>query len=322
MWYVILILAAIVFVVTLGKHILFNPRVNSVISILYFVNVIFTGAVPNIVRLLLVVSIIDCIRDIRIAEWRYDSINYCIDSTYLKKSLLSIFTLGLSRAVFFILDCPCVMFQVMRDINNKMQLGYPLEVSRYYYLKSSNHYYRRIIEVLSQKGKIISSLDTVDSEFDISKQKYIENHVEPTKETKKRLKEIKVSPRKHSGIYAEMAANDDIPKYKPAYLSAKLYQKYPQRIAEVMLTKGAVSPETIREFEELKDLNLTILLDGDSSWSVPFIIMALEELVAQGVVEDLKLSDEVEINHVYRHLRSTVKMKSINLNALLDDDDF
>lgn len=354
MHWIIIAIAAICAIVTLIKHIpmflklaLYSPIVNSIIYIILAIFVVPKNYPASLILIILV--IIDCIRDIKIwknfynyhdADFVYGrdklfnlksllGIGFILPTWILTRSLpLALLISMIPRGIFLIIVYPFISLLIMMGIRKKMQAGYPLncnigKTSLYIpessilisqmFEKPKAYYYDKHVYMLWRKGKLKLNVVIRENEFNISKKKFIG----PSPKSKLIKFYNKIS---HKDLYNELAAVIHIKRFTPAYLSTKFYKKYPQRIGTVMLTKGTVSPWKIKEFEELKDLNLTIPLENDNSWSEPFIIEALEELVAEGIIEDLNLSDEVQINHTYRHVESKVEMKSIDLSDFLDDD--
>lgn len=104
MHYIIIGFIAVVIVVVIGKFVLFEPRVNSIIWLLYFIYILKTALQARGgslgFRLILIgiaiIVLIDCIRDIIIAKDYYEDIEIRIDKLYKIKSLTSIFTSGLA----------------------------------------------------------------------------------------------------------------------------------------------------------------------------------------------------------------------------------
>lgn len=96
MHYLIIGFIAICIICVIAKYILFEPRINSAISFLYFaymcIAAVKYGAV--LVTVLMFIGMIDCIMDIVMAKKYYESIDVATDRFYIIKSLTSLFTLG------------------------------------------------------------------------------------------------------------------------------------------------------------------------------------------------------------------------------------
>lgn len=93
MHYLIIAIIVIALAIFLLKHILFNPRLNSVLNIIGFAalivlswNTVYSSAI-----IIFVIAIIDCIRDIVLAEDIYEDVDIAIDPLYAIKSILSPF---------------------------------------------------------------------------------------------------------------------------------------------------------------------------------------------------------------------------------------
>ncbi len=309
MFYVIIALAVIGGILALGKYILlflkyalYSPKVNSII---YIINgLLAVPMTPPITWVFIMLAIIDCIRDVKIHNsfylYRDAESTFGRDRLFNRKSIaglilmipIAILTRSLPyaligsmipRAVFLIIVYPYISYSVIKEIRKNMKAGYPVSLNY-----GGAAVYIGIPPILYR-----------------SKRYYYDKHI-------KRL------IAKEKLISNESMENTS--SFKVVYLSAAFFKKYPKRIAEVMLAKGTVRLCTIKEFEELKDLNLTMLIDDSNSWSEPFITAALKSLVGEGILKEENLSDFFYENPQYRHVNG-VPMKSNDLNALLDEDE-
>ncbi len=314
--HILIVLFAICFVVALIGYALFEPKFNSVLSIIYFL-----GAGTKIVEmemnyllLFVLIGIADCTRDIVIAKDCYESVNVKIDKFYLAKSLITIFTLGLGRTIFLLVVNPVINIVVSKDIKQQIRDGKALpDASFYSKLKVVNYCYGKQIGKLEREGVVVSNKNTVDSE------------------TKIRCEKLeKLYPKKMLDKIIDKVAGDKVLKEKRenaekrlrsmnkcyAYLSPTVFEQYPKAIINVMSVKGRCSTSLISK--ELKPYNLLqpikgINEDRNQEWSEFFIIQALQPLVAGGVFDDMDLNDnDVMDNHAYQYTQSTVAMPSID----------
>lgn len=322
MHYLIIAIIVIALAIFLLKHILFNPRLNSVLNIIGFAalivlswNTVYSSAI-----IIFVIAIIDCIRDIVLAEDIYEDVDIAIDPLYAIKSILSILTLGIIRVIFLLIVVPCISLKASSAINRKLRSGYPLE----YYGKCENQYdyfIERKINKLEKKGKIISNEETMKSEMKKSRARldklYPEKFIGKVIDTVAGDKEMKKMRK-----YAESQINNS----GKAYVSKETFEKYPQALIDVMSKRSKCSPADIRDFEELKAFHFDKQCEGDGrKWAVYFIIQALQPLVESGEFTDEIISDkDVLDNHAYQYVNSMVQVNSIDGDNdpmfALDDD--
>ncbi|MBD5140940.1 MAG: hypothetical protein HDT25_05945 [Ruminococcus sp.] len=323
MHYIIIAIIVIALIVFLLKHVLFNPRINSVLNIVGFIAlIVLSWNTPyRSAVIIFAIAIIDCIRDIVLAEDLYEDIEISIDPLYAIKSILSILTLGLIRVIFLLIFVPCVSLAASSAINRKLKSGYPFieESSR-----GSNYSYfeERKIDKLKARGKIVSNEETLKSEM-----------------RKSRARLDKLYPEKFVGKVIDVVAGDkDMKKRRKdaesrinnsggAYISKETFEKYPQALIEAMSQRSVCSPSDIKDFEELRSFHFNEQCAGDGQkWAVYFIIQALQPLVEIGEFTDDILNDnDVLDNHAYQYVRSNVQMASIDGDndprLALDDDD-
>ena len=320
MHYIIIGILVIGVIITLGKYILFEPRVNSIISIIYFLWFAITELkVGDWFPIILIsIAMIDCVRDIIIAKDYYADIEIEIDKMYKIKSLSSIFTGGLVRIIFLLIVEPYLSFSVSSDIKKRMEQGYPLPYSSdYSSLQAKNYYYEKRILELVEKGELISNIKTVDSESKVQRKKlddlYPEKILDKIVDMIAGDKDMKENRKR-----AERRLQINSIKKNYAYLRTDMFDMYAKLISEVMANKGCYSVLDIKKFEELKELNLMMPIvdnynEKNSTWSNYFIIQALQPLVVDGVFSDSDFNDnDVFDNHAYQYVKSTVMMPSID----------
>lgn len=307
---------------------LFDPRVNSIIYLIFFLLVGIGawqefGSDSFLVLLILIGPIIfDCILDIKRSYNYYSGpTDIRIDKLYLIKSLTAIPTFGFSRIVFRFIVGPCLSLSVLLDIHKKIAAGQPFQGIRSK-LQAKHYYYGKHIRKMVQKGTVVYNGDTIKIETEVISERlrdlYPKNLIEKLVE---KLSEDSTAEDKRKEL--EQKLSDGYRSY--AYLNAAVFAQYAQSISEVMRTKGPYSPSDIQNFEELSALNLTVPIGGSTDWSEYFIIQALQPLVADGTFKDNDFSDGVD-SHVYEHTGSAKAMKSISAEndsrfALDDDED-
>ncbi len=332
MHYIIIGIIAIVVVVIVIKYLigailylLFNPRLNSVINIIGLIVLIVLVWNTNYRAASIVfgIAIIDCIRDIKLADKLYESF---FDPVYVKKSLLTIFTLGLARVIFLFIIVPGYSHKASSDIKKALDEGLPMKyyesrkdefVSNYWY------FYGKKLAELSENGTVISNAKTLHEEMAKSKERLEKMY--PKKLMGKIVNAVAGS--KEMKQMRDNAQNQIKYNRGKAYLSAEAFKKIPQAITDAMSKRSLCSAAEIKDFKELKCLHFEEKIDNDTQWAVYFIIMALQPLVESGEFTDEIVNDnDVLDNHAYQYIRSEVKVNSIygNANPLLaleDDDD-
>lgn len=337
MQYIIIGIIGIAIVFTIGTRILklifyavlfglFHPKVNSIISLIFFLllgfGVLQQGVVFGI--FLTSICILDCVLDIYRSHNYYVcpiTVNPSIDKLYLIKSLTSLLTFGFSRIVFCLIVGPYLSFSVLSDIKKKIASGQPFPASLPCgSLQAKKYYYSRHIRAMEQKGDVVYNGSTIDNETKVLTERL---HDLYPKTLMEKLVD-KFAGNKDSEDLREILRqkiNDGHCSY--VYLSTVAYERYLQLIPEVMLTKACYSPSDIKNFEELSALNLTVPVTGSTDWSEYFIIQALQPLVDNGTFVDNDISDGID-THAYQHTGGTKPMPSIDAdnNPLfaLDDD--
>lgn len=341
MKYIIIGLVVLVIVIFLAKHVLFNPRVNSIIHMVFLI-MVTVAAIMNPspltpLKILLAVNIIDCIRDIIVAKTHYADIEIEVDRLYMIKSLswavlLAVWFISSNpyvlllvfapRIVYLFAVYPIIAHLVSRDVKRKLAASQPLPYysDQYGGMAAKGYYFSRKIRKLSSKGLLTANSRTVDAEVAVRKARLADLY--PEKLVAK-LADFFAgdSEKKDMRKEAEKKLNASATEMHKAYVSFALYQQYQTKILEALLArKRTFSPWKIKEFEELGDLKLTIPVGVSRSveWSEYFIIQVLTPLVNDGVITDFQCSDEPMSNHQYG-----VEIKSIdaNVNPLLALDD-
>jgi hypothetical protein len=307
--YVILGLIALGIIIALAKHVLFNPRVNSVLSIIVF---FFGFAYAGISWVLYAIVVFDCILDIVNAKRYYEDISDEIDKLYLTKSLTSLVTLGIARIVFLLIVNPILSHSVKSDIKKRLTANHPLPYeSEYSNLKKKNYYYSKQIRKIYKNGVIVSNIETVDTEARISRIKL--NNSYPEKLIGKLVDMVAGDKEvKRNREVAEQWLRQSSLQEQYAYINSQLFNQYPILITDAMAKRGCLSPRDMRDFEELEPLNLTLSLGSGAGWSEYFIIQALSPLVADEEYEDNSFSDNPLENHQYRYSKSSKNMPSID----------
>lgn len=336
MWYIIAGIVIILILIVLCKYVLFEPRVNSVISLIFYIMILGYAMNSQEVKLgfwtiFVCISMVDCIRDIILAKEMYEDIEIRIDKFYMVKSLTSLFLFEYSRSIFLLIVQPFLYFSIFKDIKKKIQCGYPLPYgSNYSNLKIKNYFYTKYISRLEKDGMIISNVKTVENEMQIEQKKL--NDLYPEKLTAKIAdmiagdKDMKEMRKRAEGWFR---SGEFINHY--AYLGVDSFERYPKLIIEAMSERGCFPVSAIKRFEELKELNLLVPIvdkrnnNKNTGWSNYFIIQSLEPLVAEGIFSDNDFNDnDVFDNHAYQYVKSTVSMPSIDADNdplfALDDD--
>lgn len=351
MHYIIIIMIVLLIIITLAKHILFNPKVNAVLGmivpaicllmlpVILVESALTAGILGLIIGVLVesiiilvpaVLTIIDCLRDFLFAEECYKSIDVGIDKFFVVKGLLSLFTFGFARIVFIVIVNPIISYMVSSEIENRIAKGEPLPASKHFSsLEIKNYYYKKHIEKLETEGMLVSNINTVDSEAEIQRKKldklYPEKIVAKIVDMIAGDAELK---RRRKSAEEKLSSLSITKNY--AYLKKDTFNQFSQLISEAMANKGHCSVSDIKKFEELNPLRLTMPLaiaanDQNTEWGEYFIIQALQPLVADGIFDDNDFNDNnVFDNHVYHFTKSSKSMPSIDGDSdprfALDDD--
>ena len=315
MQYIIIIIVAIVaiaIVIALIRHVLFNPKLNSVLTIIGLGALCVVWRDFPIFGYLVVISLIaaiDCIRDIALANELYEDVNDEIDRAYAVKSILSIFTVGHARVIFILIIVPVISLKASSDVKNKMLSGYPLEHISKSKHGNYNYFYRKKIRKLCETGELISNEKTRTGEMKLSRERL--DKLYPEKLIAKLVDAVagdKDMKQRRKDAEQRISADTGI-----AYVTAADFKKYPQALIDVMSQKSMCSPIDIKDFKELKSLHFDTAIDGSTDWAVYFIILALQPLVEKGEFSDDPVNDkDVLDNHAYSYSQSTKQIASVD----------
>lgn len=300
---------------------LFHPKVNSIISLIFFLfsGVTFLQRGSGLGIVLTGILIVDCILDIK-RSYDYYTLPYShIDKLYLIKSLTALLTFGYSRIIFCLVVGPLLSRSVLLDIQRKIAAEQPFSGPDSS-LQAKEYYYAKHIRKMEQQGTVVRNADTINIERDVISERlsnlYPQNLLE-------KLAEKFSGDSNTADTRKALEQRLDNANRSYAYLSAAAFARFTQLIPEVMRAKACYSPSDIKNFEELSALNLTVPFGGSTDWSEYFIIQALQPLVADGTFMDNDISDGVD-NHAYQHMDSAKPMPSIDADNdplfALDDD--
>ena len=335
--YIVIGLIVIGIIFALAKFILFNPRANSIISLIGFTILYFYAVSKyndaSFIFFLIIIDI-DCIRDIVLAYKYYDYVDVGSDADkfYIIKSIVSLLTLGVARILFLIIVNPIIHLNAKSIIKGKISAGSPLPADKCGKNQQVNYYYAKELNKFSARAELVSNKSTVDSEIKIMRKRL--DAMYPSKFLMKVAdffagdKDMK-EKRKNA---EQMLSSDALKEYY-AYLPSRVFGNYQQTLINAMSDKTTLSVEDIKKLPELAAINANVPLDSQNGrnsdyWSTFFIVMALSPLIQTGEFEDLDCNtkDPIDI-HSYHYTRSTKQMISVNANddpslALDDDDDF
>lgn len=251
LWYIIIaaavaiigisiVVALIKYAIILLANVLFNPIVNSAISLCFF---LFVGAkVINEGYIILVVPIgiiiVDCILDIvrgcsSLRYYYWDTSTSYFDKFYKVKSLTSIATFGFARIIFLLVVGPLLSHSVYSDIEEKIKSGLPFPDGMNYHMEAKRYYFKKRISKLEYNGNVVSNQQTVDREMKERQEKldrmYPEKWLAKVSETAMTI--IGDSDTTEM-IETRKKAKAEILRasYCYAYLGASAYERYPQLI--------------------------------------------------------------------------------------------
>ena len=343
MWYIVIILVVIGLIVTLGKYVLFDPRINSVLCIVtkcMQIGLIISGyAVANklwlgVFLVLSPIIIISCIRDIVIAKKYYGNIEYGVDPLYRVKSLTSIFTYGISRVVFLLIVDPYIYYSARSDLEKDLnrdriipyQDGQSTDngsfIKRHFYRQYSMRYYEFANAKLAS-GEVLSNQWVIDAESQMSQNKLEKSYPKTFLE---KAGEMFSDEGKEAKAGRENAEKE-IPSIRTlkAYVDTGFYNQCKLEMSEALKTRGTLSPHNIAKLEELKCLNIfkNKNIFKIYNWIEYYVIFVMSSLVKEGIVEEFDLNDKnILENHQYKHIMG-VPMRSRNAedNPLLALDD-
>lgn len=292
------------------NNIFFDPRVNSVITIIFSVcylisdTTLFSEGLRPLCKVLWILSIIDCVRDFVAGEDYYRTPR---DPLYVIKSITSILTLGMSRGFFFLVVGPLIHYGETKALREAVESGQPVSPCCSGSLRAQEYYYDMELEWLLKQGKLVSNEKTVREEIARSQRKL-----------------DKLYPKKFLEKIVDAVAGDDEVKeqrdrgeagikrlrYSRTYISKAVYDQIPNALVEAMRDKGTLCAADIIKLEELERFDF-----GKGCCGETFLIQALEPLVENGTFLDDDISDDPLENHAYRYAHSSKQKKSIDASS-------
>ncbi len=352
------------------KCILFNPKVNSMLTIIVLsAGVLFLtpaaleyfGVICVIVLYsLLALVLADCIRDFRKSRRLYRPGN-ALDSLYVTKSLLSLFTFGLARIVFLLVVFPRVLFIERSEVAKELSTGLIWDrsindenrqvVPSKYLGKVKLYYFQETLDHLKKKGVIFQDTEIADHEIQYASDKVDRRHPQAYLPDRPWYEEWFpfMFREKHDAEWEKYRKMDDerrnaklkVDAAKKRNLSVPYFrvdyiQKLQELITQAMSDKAFYPLSEIKHFPELTSLNLLPYPDSNIDNGVPreireqwvdyLIIRSLQPLVERGIFEEDEFNrDDVLDNHAYRYVYSEKEMVVIHadddLRLAIDDDD-
>ena len=257
-----------------------------------------------LLKILWGVCIIDCIRDIVVADSYY---NYKIvyDPLYMFKSLLSTFTLGLTRGFFLLVVGPALHISEARYLREAVNNRQPVTPYCPRSSRAREYYYDRELEKILQSGVLVSNEKTLHQELSLCKSQLA--NLYPKKLFEKIAERVGGDHQemKKRRAYAEKGIRDLAASR--IYIHRDVIDQLPDAVIRAMKDKPPYSVSDIVRFKELAPF-----FGGNCSWSILFVIQALIPLVANGLFEDMNLNDNDPLdNHIYHYARSTATMHSV-----------
>lgn len=325
----------------LFSHCLFNPKVNSFLSIIGYILVIILSDFPIIIKILWAVCIIDCIRDIIISDKYYEKLTeYRSDNFYALKSISSLLTLGLSRIVFL----SAVNLWFIWSVSSYFKKKKVILCNNYYNENGLTgfQYYCVMLEDYTSKalenGEILTNKQTILGEIDQSKKKidkyksniykdtpsklsqtFLEMLTKEGREMRKERSEIHFIKRKKSDN-----AQQKISEYQKSdssiYVDKHFFEYCKGEISKALETKGTLSVKDICKLSEVQALLHFPESQLTETVIYFFVVFMLKSLVKDGVLEENDLSDNLLENFQYKHVNGKV-MKSTDISELLALDD-
>lgn len=303
------------------KALFFGPKVNSMVTIILIVCVLIADVTPFSVSLrplfkvLWVLSILDCIRDILLADSYYR--RYGVDPLYKVKSILSLLTLGLVRGVFLFVVGPYLHHCVAQELRATVDSGGLVSPCYGNGLRAEEYYYDREVEKFVQGGELASNEDTLRHELALGE---------------KRLE--KLYPKKLMNKVVDAVAGDEAVKQKRdeakrelpcirasrTYMTKSALERLGDVAVQALKEDGRTrSAKEIVRFWPLEPFRL--LNESNVWWLQMFLIQALEPLAENGTVLDLgSLSDTDPLdNHVYCYMKNIGNLRCTD-PRLADDD--
>jgi hypothetical protein len=315
-------------VVVLFKAVLFWPRGNSAISIIFILS--FIHGSQNILKsFMLVIALIDCVVDWIMAPKLYEDFYFEdsmdeLDKFYIIKSLLSTFTGFYARVVYLLVVDPIMYMRAKNNVNDMLEndLIIPNNDIITKYSKQNQGCMYVILDKYIKQGLVITNKEEVKEELKYSKAK-LENSY-PTKLIDKLIKLLndnKEIKKEREKAEAEIKSENKL----YSYIECQFYQRCKQEFASVLVSHGTLSPVDIIKLEDLQSM---VFLNGkeftDKEVTLKYYaISILNGLEKDGIVEKYDFGDGLLENHQYKHTNG-LPMKSINADEnpllALDDD--
>lgn len=175
MWKIIIIFFIICLILWVGKYVLFEPRINSALTIAFNIYVLFKLTEVSFgVILLFILSIADCVTDIFIAKYYYRNIEDGIDSFYCFKSIVSLLTFGMARGIFLLVIEPFLFWMAWHDVNRTLKNNKVILaeiVSRRPFWRQYKLHFFWLLNKKVEEGTVLSNKDIIDQEHELSSEK-------------------------------------------------------------------------------------------------------------------------------------------------------
>ncbi len=338
MWYVIIILVVIGALYYGGKYALLHPKVNSALAIAIRAIALMQALVQHtgvsfIGLLFMILVVLDCIRDLMIADEYYEKFDVRIDTLFMIKSIASFLTGGWARALFFLFHNlyfnryvkqdvdPLMRKNGMIPLNDQYWGSVRLSYARKHFHKQYMWNFKKYMQQKIEEGAVLSNLDVVEQESQKSQNK-VEEACPKTMAGK--LGELFDGEMKEKRKRAESEI-EKFPKYS-AFVDRAFYDYCQKTIVDVLKTKSRMSPEDILQLPELAQV--TVLhktpYPWDAMWAECFVVFLMAPLVADGTVIEYNNNDENLLeHHQYWHVEGEpilVRDASEDPALALDDD--
>lgn len=302
-----LIMSSAAGIVGIFKAILFGPKVNSILTAFLAICLIvsdtslFTGGFKTLSRVLWVICILDCIRDVMVAEDYYDS--YDLDPLYVTKSIGSIFTLGMSRGFFLLIVEPFLHHAVKQSLRDAVKSGRPVYPYCSEKLKARKYYYERELAYLLNNEELVSNEKTLQEEVARAAKKL-----------------DKLYPKTLIAKIADTVAGDDAVKKQRerdqkgldslrashVYLGKAAFGQIAPATVEAMRDRGTLCVADMLQLKELERFRFI----GEA-----FMVQALKPQVENGTFLDEDISDDPLESHAYRYAQSSKQRIAIDASS-------
>ena len=307
--------------IAIPKYLLFHPRINSLLTIVFLFCLICTAGkwIPDPFTewfvILWLLSGADCIRDIKRAGDFYQPIGTGIDRLYAAKSLSSLGTLGLSRPVFLFFVNPHIGRQVRKRTDARLNAGWPLPYASFrasFPLRMEKYYYERYVKELIRRKAVMSNMEMLEKEAALRKTRLAQLY------PKTRLEKFLDAVSGDETVKQRRAAAENWLSCREscrAYVSTGTYLRLQKAISKAMWDKPPFSVSDICEFDEFKPFHFSAPLPpyGVTGWGEIFVIQAFEQFVEDGVFEDMQLNDNDPLDsHIYYCPLSAVQINGID----------